>query len=93
MPDNEIGGNRALGIFVLASKPAIPFGELTKLRFTLLANAAFVKNEIGLLASLVLSTLPKPILDLSITISPMRVFTDVTAPLLFDKTGLLIKSR
>ena len=90
---NEIGGNREVGIFVFASRPATPFGALIKLVDTLPIKALLVKNEIGLLASLVLSTLPNPILDLSITMSPINVFTDVTAPLLLDKTGLLIKSR
>ena len=90
---NEIGGNSEVGIFVFASRPATPLGALIKLASILAIKALLVKNEIGLLASLVLSTLLKPILALSITISPMSVFTDVTAPLLFNKTGLLIKSR
>ena len=89
----EIGGNKALGIFVLASSPATPLGALIKLAFILLISALLVKKEIGLFASLVLSTLLKPILDLSINTSPVSVFTDVTAPLLLDITGLLIKSR
>ena len=89
----EIGGNKALGIFVLASRPATPFGALIKLVDILPIKALLVKNEIGLLASLVLSTLPNPILDLSIMISPIKVLTDVTAPLLFDKIGLFIRSR
>ena len=89
---NEIGGNKELGILVLASKPATPLGALTRFRFILFTNAAFVKNEIGLLASLVLSTLPKLRLALSMTTSPVSVFTEVTAPLLLDKFGLLIKS-
>ena len=90
----EMGGNKELGIFVLASRPATPLGALIKLLDILPVKALLVKKEIGLLASLVLSTFPNPILDLSITMSPINVFTDVTAPLLLlDKTGLLIKSR
>ena len=89
----EMGGNKELGIFVFASRPATPLGALIKLEDILPVKALLVKNEMGLLASLVLSTFPNPKLDLSITISPMREFTDVTAPLLLDKTGLLIKSR
>ena len=88
---NEIGGNKELGIFVLASKPAIPLGAFTRFRFILFTNAAFVKNEIGLFASLVLSTFPKLILDLSITTSPVSAFTEFTAPFVAI-IGLLIKS-
>ena len=93
MAVKEIGGNKELGIFVLASSPATPLGALIKLAFILLISALLVKKEMGLFASLVLSTFPKLILALSITTSPVSVFTDVTAPLLLDITGLLIKSR
>ena len=88
----EIGGNNELGIFVLASRPATPLGALIRLASILPIKALLVKKEIGLFASLVLSTLPKPILALSITTSPIRVFTEFTAPLLLFIVGLLIKS-
>ncbi len=86
-----MGGNKELGIFVLASRPATPLGAFMTLLFILLSSALFVKNEIGLLASLVLSTLPKLILDLSITTSPVSAFTEFTAPFVAI-IGLLIKS-
>ena len=88
----EIGGKSEVGIFVLASRPATPFGALIRLASILPINALLVKNEIGLLASLVFSTSPKLILALSMTTSPISVFTEFTAPPLLFITGLLIKS-
>ena len=88
----DIGGNNELGIFVFASRPATPLGALIRLASILPIKALLVKKEIGLFASLVLSTLPKPILALSITTSPIKVFTEFTAPLLLLIVGLLIKS-
>ena len=89
---NEIGGNKELGIFVLASRPATPLGAFIRLASIFPIKALLVKKEIGLLASLVLSTLPKLILALSMTTSPIKVFTEFTAPLLLFIVGLLIKS-
>ena len=67
-------------------------GTFIRLASILPIKALLVKKEIGLFASLVLSTLPKLRLALSMTTSPVSVFTEVTAPLLLDKFGLLIKS-
>ena len=86
----ENAGNKKLGIFALPSNPGIPFGTLIALLSTLLFKALAVKKEIGLLASLVLSTFPKFNVVLSMTTAPVSPFTELTG--LVNKIGLLIKS-
>ena len=86
----ENAGNKKLGILELPSKPGIPLGVLMALISTLLLSALEVKKEIGLLMSVVLSTLARFKVDLSITTTPVCPFTELTG--LVNKTGLLIKS-
>ena len=70
---NEMAGNKLLGIFVFASKLGIPLAILMEDLSTFLASASLVKIETGLFASEVLSTYPKPMVFLSIIISPVRL--------------------
>jgi len=65
----ENAGNKKLGILELPSKPGMPLGVLMALLSTLLLSALEVKKEIGLLMSVVLSTLARFKVDLSIQYS------------------------
>ena len=86
----ENAGNKKLGIFELASNPGTPLGILIALLSNLLFNALAVKKDIGLLISVVLSTLAKFKEDLSIITVPVSPFTELTG--LDNSVGLLTKS-
>ena len=74
----------------MPSKPTIPLGIFSALRSTLLFKALEVNSEMGLFKSDVFSTFPRLMVVLSIKISPVKLFTEVTATV--GSVGLLIRS-